>query len=221
MRVPPWRTDWLTTRALRLALQAAATRALAAVGAMDTTALRVLDLGCGERPWEGLFGHAHCIGVDISSDGARPDVVAQGHALPFPDASFDIVFSSQVLEHVADEKPVLGECARTLRPAGQLVLSVPFYWPLHEEPHDYRRFTCHGLRRSLAQAGFDRIEVQADTGSLTMVAAAALELLPRRWGAWLVVAPLVLAVNAAAWLAQPLSRDHRSPLNWIVTARRA
>jgi SAM-dependent methyltransferase len=220
MVVPPWRADWLTVRALRRALQAAARDAMAAAGIAEAARPLVLDLGCGERPWAGLFDRAQCIGVDISVDGASPDVVAEGSALPFADASFDIVFCSQVLEHVADDKRVLAECARTLRPAGRLVLSVPFYWPLHEEPHDYRRFTCHGLHHALREAGFDRIEIAADTGSVTMVAVAALELLPRRRGAWLILAPLVLAVNAVAWLLQCLSSDRRSPLNWIVSAQR-
>ena len=221
LHLPPWRTDWLTARLLAAALQRATGRAFAALGAAEGTAgLRVLDLGCGERPWSALFGEAHVIGVDIATEGARPDVVALGAALPFADGSFDLVFTSQVLEHVPDDAPVLAECARTLRPGGALVLSVPFYWPLHEEPHDYRRFTHHGLRRALAQAGFGRVEIEADAGSLTMVVAAVLELLPRRHGAWLLMAPLVLLLNGLAWAAQPLSRDRRSTLNWVATAWR-
>ncbi len=219
-RVGPWRADWLTVRSLRVALHEACARACPALRGPGAGALRVLDLGCGERPWAGLFGGAHCIGVDIASQGARPDVIASGASLPFANASFDLVFSSQVLEHVPRPDPVLAESARVLRAGGALVMSVPFYWPLHEEPHDYGRFTPHGLRRLLAQAGFTDIEVRPDCGSLTMVGAALAELVPRRRGLWLVFAPLVLSLNIGVSLLQPLSADRRSTLNWIVTARR-
>lgn len=218
-RVAPWRSDWLTTQALAQGLQGAVGQALAALSRPDGQGLRVLDLGCGERPWAHLFGHAHCVGIDLGTQGARPDVIARAEALPFADGVFDLVFSSQVLEHVPRVAPALAECARVLRSGGRLVLSVPFYWPLHEEPHDYTRFTSHGLRRSLAEAGFDQVAVEPDCGSLTMVCTAALELLPRRHGLWLAWAPLVLVVNLAARAAQAFSRDRRSPLNWVVMAR--
>ena len=218
--VPPWRADWLTHHHLARALRRAMAGALRSLGSPGGAGLIALDLGCGQRPWSALFGHARCLGVDISTEGASPDLLAAGHALPFVHGSFDLVFSSQVLEHVPDDAPVLAECARVLRPGGELVLSVPFYWPLHEEPHDHRRFTSHGLQRALQVAGFEVVELVADSGSLSMVVAAALELLPRRRGLWLPMAPLVLAANALALALQPFSRDRRSTLNWVVRARR-
>jgi len=218
--VPPWRSEWLTTHHLGKALRRDTAAALAARGSAGGDGLRALDLGCGQRPWADLFGRAWCIGVDIGTWGARPDVVATAAALPFAAGRFDLVFSSQVLEHVPEPKPVLAECARVLRPAGELVLSVPFYWPLHEEPHDYRRFTPRGLARDLEEVGFELVAVEPDCGSLTMVVAAALELLPRRHGLWLPVAPLVLLANGLALILQGLSRDRRSTLNWVVRARR-
>lgn len=218
--VGPWRADWLTVRSLRQALRGACQRACPALASTSARDLLVLDLGCGERPWAGLFGPARCIGIDIATQGARPDVVASASRLPFRDAAFDLVFSSQVLEHVPRPEPVVAECARVLRDGGALVMSVPFYWPLHEEPHDYGRFTPHGLRRLLAEIGFTHIDVRPDCGSLTMAGAALIELLPRRRGLWLAFSPLVLTLNLGVWLLQPLSRDRRSTLNWIVTAVR-
>jgi SAM-dependent methyltransferase len=218
--VPPWRSEWLTTHHLGKALRRATAPALAASGNAGGEGLRVLDVGCGQRPWAELFGRAWCIGVDIGTWGSRPDVVATAAALPFAASRFDLVFSSQVLEHVPEPRPVLAECARVLRPGGELVLSVPFYWPLHEEPHDYRRFTPRGLERALDEVGLDLVGIEADCGSLTMVVAAALELLPRRHGLWLLMAPWVLLANGLALLLQRLSRDRRSTLNWVVRARR-
>ncbi len=77
--------------------------------------------------------------------------------LPVPDASFDAVLNTQVLEHVADPARVAGELLRVLVPGGRLWLTAPLLWPLHEEPHDYWRFTSHGLRHVLEQTGF-RVE---------------------------------------------------------------
>jgi SAM-dependent methyltransferase len=218
--VPPWRSEWLTTHHLGKALRRATGAALSARGRTDGVGLCVLDLGCGQRPWAGLFGRAWCIGVDVDTWGARPDVIATATALPFAAHRFDLVFCSQVLEHVPAPQPVLAECVRVLRPGGELLLSVPFYWPLHEEPHDYRRFTARGLELDLEEAGFDLVKLEADCGSLTMVVAAVLELLPRRHGLWLPMAPLVLLANGLALILQGLSRDRRSTLNWVVRARR-
>jgi SAM-dependent methyltransferase len=216
----PWRADWLLYRGLSTALRQAVERARSALPASNQASPRVLDLGCGERPWHTLFPGALCVGVDRGFEGANADVLADAAALPFADHSFDLVFSSQVLEHVAEVQPVLAESARVLRTGGSLVASVPFYWPLHEEPHDYRRFTSHGLRRALAEAGFEHCEVRADCGSLTMVVVAALDLLPRQRGRWLLFAPLVLVVNLLTVGAQRWSTDRRSTLNWVFTARR-
>jgi len=111
---------------------------LAAAGSRSTG--RVLDDGCGvgqylkrlgERASSayGLEfdpGHAHTAG------GWLANVVrGAGEALPFPDGSFDLVLSHEVLEHVADDRGAVGEIARVLRrpepgaPAGRLVLFVP------------------------------------------------------------------------------------------------
>jgi SAM-dependent methyltransferase len=180
----------------------------------------VLDLGCGERPWRFLLEPSKVVGVDISAVGATPDVLADGAHLPFADASFVIVFSSQVLEHVPNADAVLNECARVLVPGGRLVMSVPFFWPLHEEPHDYCRFTSHGLRLALDRAGMRVDTIEPDCGSLTMIVVAALDLLPRWKGSWLLFSPLVLAVNLVTLVLQPLSQDRRSTLNWIVSATR-
>lgn len=56
-------------------------------------------------------------------------VRGSGLALPFPDASFDVVICAEVLEHVHDYRGMLAEIARVLRPGGRLAVSVPRYGP--------------------------------------------------------------------------------------------
>jgi ubiquinone/menaquinone biosynthesis C-methylase UbiE len=107
---------------------------------------RVLDLGCGEQPYREVYGaHAErVVAVDISRRGSEStDAFVRGSAvaIPFADSSFDFVLCSEVLEHVPDPRRAIGEIARVLRPGGRLVLTVPFLYPIHEEPWDFWRFT--------------------------------------------------------------------------------
>ena len=61
--------------------------------------------------------------------------------LPFPDGSFDTFISTDVLEHIREPVIAWSEMAWVLRPGGKLIVSVPFPYSLHEEPHDYHRHT--------------------------------------------------------------------------------
>ncbi len=109
----------------------------------------------------------------VDADEARADVLAatvngDGTRLPFPDASFDRVICSEVLEHIADDSAALAELWRVLRPGGAMAATVPAWlpekvcWALSEEYHapfvaggHVRIFTEGELRRKLRAAGFE------------------------------------------------------------------
>ena len=117
---------------------------------------RVLDLGCGEQPYAPLVRRqgATYIGIDIASTQCpAPDVCADSLSLPFKSSLFDVVLSTQVIEHVRDPFRLFAEIRRVLRPGGHLVMTAPQLWPLHEEPHDYFRFTRYGLDMLAARNG--------------------------------------------------------------------
>ena len=100
-----------------------------------------------------------------STPARAPDVIADIQDLGcFPDASFDVVFLMEVLEHVAAPDAALSEIHRVLAPGGRLVLSTPFLLEVHEAPHDYYRFTEYGLRHLLR--GFEAIRVDRRNGPL-------------------------------------------------------
>ncbi len=120
----------------------------------------ILDIGAADR-WVAQYlpASTHYIALDYPSTGrdlyaARPDVFADGARLPFADESIHHVICLEVLEHVRWPDQLLAEVARVLKPGGQLLLSMPFLYPLHDAPHDYQRYTEHGLARSLTNAGF-------------------------------------------------------------------
>lgn len=135
---------------------------------------KVLDFGCGERPFELYFSRfgAQTMACDLQQNRfGTVDVVLDREArkLPFETGAFDAICLFDVLEHVEDDLVLLGELHRILKDGGLLLLSVPFMYRFHEIPHDYRRYTPTGLRSVLTRSGFDVLEVQP-MGSAIFVA---------------------------------------------------
>lgn len=101
---------------------------------------RALDCGSGPR----RHTDRRVLSCD-STPGPDVDVVADAAALPFDDASFDLVLSQAVLEHVETPEVVVAEMVRVLRPGGLLCVEVPFMQPYHPVPIHRRNFTAEGL----------------------------------------------------------------------------
>ena len=94
---------------------------------VDLKGLDCLDVGCGDRPYEYLFKDAKYIGIDVEVSGRdltkkKPDVFYDGINIPFEQSSFDLVFCTQVLEHVNNPGNLLNEMYRVLKPNGRLVV---------------------------------------------------------------------------------------------------
>jgi SAM-dependent methyltransferase len=218
---------------------------------------RLLDVGCGDKPYEHLFapfvgeyiGVEHEATFNQTSAGSRargPDVVYDGNTLPFEDASFDTVMSVQVLEHTPRPGRLVTEMARVLKPEGVLILAAPFSFRLHEEPHDYFRYTPHGLRVLCRDAGL-RIDRIVRVGRLWSLLGHKLNsflgLEVARMGGvaqslgklghesptlannrlWLLpcVAPAMLGIAAGARVLDRVLPDANEALGFIVVARRA
>jgi SAM-dependent methyltransferase len=117
-----------------------------------------LDMGCGNKPYEGLYKPLTRtqVGCDIiQSDKHRVDVICPVTQLAFNDSEFDSVLCTQVLEHVFEHDKMMQEINRVLRPGGTLILTVPFAWELHEEPYDFFRYTRHALKELFERSGFE------------------------------------------------------------------
>ena len=136
---------------------------------------RLLDLGCGKVPFYGVYrdrvDEATCVDwggsvhaspyLDLEHDLTQP--------LPFDDGVFDTLLVSDVLEHIPNPEALFAEMARVLAPGGRMLLSVPFYYWLHEEPHDYYRYTAHALRRFVDRTDLRVIELEAYGGAPEVV----------------------------------------------------
>lgn len=120
---------------------------------------RVLDVGCGLRPYEDFFSHTSYIGIDVESSGRansgkRVDYFFDGINIPLTSNSFDAVICTEVLEHAINPDALLIEINRVLKPGGKLFLTVPFMWGLHELPYDFRRYTSVGIQSIIEKSNF-------------------------------------------------------------------
>jgi 2-polyprenyl-3-methyl-5-hydroxy-6-metoxy-1,4-benzoquinol methylase len=147
--------------------------------------LRILDVGCGSGLNASILAqHGHTVvGVDLSPVAIAKFRAAgfEGHicdvtqGIPCPDESFDVVFASEVIEHVVDTEQFLGEIRRVLRPGGTLVLTTPnsAFWvyrlfsilgrTLSDVQHrgHVRFFSESSLLRVLIDQGFSPVTLSA------------------------------------------------------------
>jgi ubiquinone/menaquinone biosynthesis C-methylase UbiE len=148
---------------------------------------RVLDLGCGQGDFTRVVGEAgaEVVGADVAEAalarararhrGVEFVLVAVDGPLPFPDGAFDLVWASEVIEHIADTARWLSEVRRVLTPGGRLLMTTPshgrlrllvggverFSEPLGDHLHLY---TERSLRRVLDEFGFGEASVRAAAG---------------------------------------------------------
>jgi SAM-dependent methyltransferase len=181
---------------------------------------KLLDIGCGNKPYEALFA-SHVrqhIGCDVvQSSDRRVDVICPATDLPFEDASYDTVLITQVIEHVADHRALLAEGSRVLREGGTLILSGPLYWPLHEEPFDFFRFTEHGLRFLLEGAGFVVVETRRNGGKWALCGQVLIHTIQETR---LNRPFLVRAINRLFARLDDRSTGGTTPMNYVVVARK-
>jgi SAM-dependent methyltransferase len=133
---------------------------------------RILDYGCGEKPYAPLFRNAtQYIGADLPNNPhADIHLDAEGR-LPQNVGDFDAVLSTQVLEHVPNVRLYLSECRRMLEARkGKLLLTTHGIWEYHTNPKDLYRWTHEGLVWTIEQAGFETCAIEPlTTGSRALL----------------------------------------------------
>lgn len=121
----------------------------------------VLDLGGDTRSeYRTLFGRSCAVTTLNADPDADPDIVHDLETpLPIESASFDVVLLVNVLEHVFNYRALLQESVRVLKPGGNIVVMVPFLFPVHPSPRDFYRFTREALQREFQSLGLVKVRV--------------------------------------------------------------
>jgi len=138
---------------------------------------RILDAGAGELKNRKYCCHLDYVSQDFCqyqgggglNEGLQPerwdtsliDVVSDITSIPLPDASFDAILCSEVLEHVPEPTHALDEFARLLKPGGVLILTAPFASNVHMAPYYYcSGFSKYWYQHHLRQRGFEILDLE-------------------------------------------------------------
>ena len=129
----------------------------------------LVDIGCGRKPWRGIFEAyvSQHLGVDLADSihGTQDvDFAGTAYETGLPNAHANTVLCTEVLEHLEEPQLAIREMHRILSPGGTVILTVPFFWPIHEAPRDFYRYTEYGLRHLFEKGGFEIIEIRPLTG---------------------------------------------------------
>jgi SAM-dependent methyltransferase len=199
-----------STYAVRAPL-AAWLREEAARAGLDFGRFRVLDVGCGPKPYLPFFEPyaSEYVGVDVDNPAA--ELAGAVEALPVADGSFEVVLCTQVLEHALDPPRAVAELSRVVAPGGRVLASTHGVQVYHPSPEDLWRWTHAGLERLFTEHGnWQAVTVRPGAGTTAcvgMVLAIYVDLLVRkRLQAGWASRPLVAGINRAA-----AALDHRSP----------
>ncbi|OHA20068.1 MAG: hypothetical protein A2836_02525 [Candidatus Taylorbacteria bacterium RIFCSPHIGHO2_01_FULL_45_63] len=123
------------------------------------SSLSLLDVGAGIEPFYTITWRFNHKSMDWQNFGTTDIVTNITESWPVKNNSFNIIVCTNTLEHVNKPQFVLGECKRVLAKQGTLVGTVPFLVKIHQEPHDYYRYTHYALKELLTEAGFADVEI--------------------------------------------------------------
>lgn len=171
--------------------------------ASDFGRFRVLDIGCGRKPYFPYFALNvdEYVGVDIDVDNPMADLYAPIEDLPVEDESFQVVLCTQVLEHAGVPDQAVTELHRVTAPGGRVLASTHGVQVYHPAPVDHWRWTHTGLELLfLRNAAWRSVTVQPAGGAatcLTAMTALYLDLLFRRAHLTPVARGLVSLLNTA------------------------
>jgi ubiquinone/menaquinone biosynthesis C-methylase UbiE len=141
---------------------------------------RLLDAGAGEQQYRRFCSHLQYVSQDFAKYQPRADdiglhgdewhygtldIVSDITSIPEPDASFEAVLCSEVIEHLPNPVEAIREFARLLRSGGQLIITAPFASLTHQAPYHFSTgFNRYFYEKHLDEYGFEITEI-APNGS--------------------------------------------------------
>ena len=172
----------------------------------------VLIVGAGHDPYRSLFPRAkEYIRLDIKPVPGITDVVGNALALPYDAGRFDCLLASEVLEHVSDPVLFAREVNRVLKPGGTVILTVPFLFHKHGDPHDFWRLTDQALLELFKH--FVNVEVKPLGNSLHVIS----DLVTTAFAPYQVFFPIRI-INHLLVLFSGTSGTSKAPSGYLVVA---
>ena len=204
--------------------------AVAALAGSLPAGARVLDAGAGEGKYARYFARQRYCGVDLAVgdtawDYSRLEAIADLTSLPFRAGAFDAVLNIVTMEHLREPGRALAEMARVAAPGGCLLVAAPHEWEVHQAPHDYFRFTRHGMTYLLENAGWEVREVRAAGGYFRLLARRLLNGLQFfsggwRWLGFIPAAVLLVPPALILPLLDFLDGERNFTVGYVCTARK-
>jgi SAM-dependent methyltransferase len=204
---------------------------------------KVLDAGAGDCRYRVHFPEQVYESADFAQvekdygEVGELTYVCSLDAIPVEDSRYDMVLLTQVMEHIPNPGEVLAEIRRVLKPEGMLWLSAPLFYPEHEQPYDFFRYTQFGHQRLLEAAGFEVVEIdwlegyfatlgyQLQAGFFNLPGKpSAFGRGPIGWGAWgltQMIRPMLLTASVAFALMDHHAKHTKSGMckNYTVVAQ--
>lgn len=187
---------------------------------------QVLSIGAGGDIGNTLMRHASqqqfkVVSLDIDAK-RHADIIGDICVHDFKGQQFDIVVMAEVLEHLHSPHLALENVHRALKQNGRLILTVPFIFPIHDQPYDYYRFTRYGLEYLLRHfRDLSITERNSWTESIDVLSARLI--MDKNWPAR-ILAPFLVLLALIKWpisfLISRVVRTHFITSGYVVTARK-
>lgn len=133
----------------------------------------LIDIGCGNKPYQVLFKVKTYTGLEIESvkeikNSTMADVYYDGKKIPFSGSYFDSFICNEVLEHVFNPDEFLTEINRIMKIGGKGIITLPA-WDEHEQPYDYAEYSSFGIKHLLEKNGFKILKFVKSCNDITVI----------------------------------------------------
>jgi SAM-dependent methyltransferase len=199
----------------------------------------LIDIGCANQRLKSYIPrNCNYIALDYYKTAsslyeAIPDIYGNAQSLPFINDCAETLTLIEVIEHLPNPSAAIAEAYRVLKVGGELIITVPFLYPIHDAPYDFQRWTRFGLEALASQNNFEVREQHyrgqpAETAALlTNIAATKMTLnMLSRYNPAGLIAALSLTVfipftNTIGWLLALLScKDEFMPFGYFIKLRK-
>lgn len=187
----------------------------------------LLDLGCGTVPFYDLYkdlaDEIICIDWDESHHkNIHLDYNADlNKAIPLDSASVDTVLLADVLEHICEPEILFKEVGNVLRQDGILILGVPFFYWIHETPHDYHRYTKYRLNDLCTKNNLEVLEIEEWAGPLSILLDITGKIIPKQRFQRIFQRFAIRFLNSSIGQKIDGKQAERFPLGYLLVAKKS